>query len=1148
MSKDPKKVSLDDKYTQNGRVYLTGTQALVRLPMMQRELDQKNGLKTGCFISGYRGSPLGGLDLQLLKAEDFLKKNDVVFQPGVNEEMAATAVWGSQQVGLRDESEFDGVFGIWYAKGPGVDRTGDAFRHANLSGTSPNGGVIALLGDDHTCESSTTCHQSEFAMVDAMMPTLNPAGVEEIVEYGLHGWAMSRYSGCWVGIKCVHDTVSSTVSADLSLDKFNSVIPEDFELPEDGVNIRLGDMPRPQEVRLHRYKLKAAQAYCRANKLDRVVMDSSNAKLGIVTTGKSYLDVRQALSDLGIDEARAEQLGLRVYKVGMVWPLEQQMAKQVCQGLETVLVVEEKRNLIEHQLKDAFYGQDDAPMIIGKSDEQGNELLRSILDLNSNIVASTIAEAILAKVDDAELKNRLADIHQLEAREEPQASMKRTFYFCAGCPHSSSTKLPEGSRGMAGIGCAWMSQFMDRNVDGYSQMGGEGGTWIGEAPFSGTDHIFQNLGDGTYFHSGNMAIRSTVAAGTNITFKILYNDAVAMTGGQPHDGTLNPHSIAWQVYSEGVKAVKVVTDEPHKYQNINWPPGTKVYHRRDLNAVQRELRGIPGTTVLIYDQTCAAEKRRRRKRKLYPDPAKRLFINSKICEGCGDCGVASNCTAILPKETELGRKREIDQSACNKDYSCVNGFCPSFVTVLGGSLKKAEAEEQITMMPPEPAVASLNQGYSVVITGVGGTGVVTVGALLGMAAHIEGKGFAVLDMTGLAQKGGAVMSHLRLAPTSQDIGTIRIASGGADLVLGCDSVVTAGGEALETMRKDKTQVLVNSQEVMPGDFTRNADLEFPAEELQSLLENWVGKEQVEFIASTDMAVKYLGNSIGGNLLMLGYAYQKGLIPLSADSINQAIEINGAAVSMNQQAFLLGRQLAAGMINADKLSSTEKNLAFDSDDRNAIVAHRSEFLVDYQDEAYAHRYRALVEQVANKEAELGIGLQALSTAVAKYYFKLLAYKDEYEVARLYSSPEFMQNLKGTFTGDVKLKFNLAPPLISKRDKVTGNLIKREFGSWMLSAFKLLAPLKKLRGTALDVFGYTAERKMERQLIADYEAMLENILGKLTAANYDTAVALAELPEQVRGFGHVKEDHIARMRAEKSRLQTQFAMADQIVKVA
>ena len=1148
-----KKVSfLDEEYTRNGRTYLTGNQALVQLPLLQRQLDITEGLKTGCFISGYRGSPLGSFDQQLLRVGESLKEHNIVFQPGVNEELAATAVWGSQQVGLRDHSEFDGVYGIWYGKGPGVDRTGDAFRHANLAGTAKHGGVIALLGDDHTCESSTTCHQSEYALVDAMMPILNPAGVQEIIEYGLHGWAMSRYSGCWIGIKCVHDTVSSTASVDLSSDSFTTTIPEDIELPADGVNIRVGDMPRPQEARLHESKLKAAQAYCRTNKLDRIVLDSTKPKLAIVTTGKSYLDVRQALSDLGIDEARAEALGLRVYKVGMVWPIEPEQAKKVCQGLERVLVIEEKRDLIESQLKNVLYGVGHAPIITGKQDEQGNPLLRSILDLNSNLIAITIAEAILSTASDSELEARLSDIKQLESRVEPDSPMARSFYFCAGCPHSSSTKLPENSRGMAGIGCAWMSQFMERNVDGFSQMGGEGATWIGEAPYAGTEHIFQNLGDGTYFHSGNMAIRATVASGANITFKILYNDAIAMTGGQPHDGSLNPHAISWQVYSEGVKTVAVVTDEPGKYKAINWPSGTKVYHRSELDTVQRQLRDIPGTTVLIYDQTCAAEKRRRRKRGLYPDPAKRLFINSEVCEGCGDCGVASNCVALLPKETSLGRKREIDQSACNKDYSCVNGFCPSFVTVLGGNLKKAEAEELGAMIPPEPKSVSIDQGYSVVVTGVGGTGVVTVGALLGMAAHIEGKGFAVLDMTGLAQKGGSVMSHLRLAPKPEDIGTVRIASGGANLVLGCDSVVTASEEVLKAMRCGETRVLVNSQEVMPGEFTRDADLEFPAEEIQQLIEDWVGREQVEFIASTEYAMKHLGNSIGGNLLMLGYAYQQGLIPVSADSINQAIELNGAAIAMNQQAFLLGRQLAAGMIRAEEekaeVDQEFSKLPFSSDDREAVIAHRSEFLTRYQNEAYAKRYQTLVNEVAQQEIALGIQSRALSLAVAKYYFKLLAYKDEYEISRLYSSPDFTKSLKDTFDGDVKLKLNLAPPLLSKRDKQTGHLIKQEFGSWILVAFKMLAPMKKLRGTALDIFGYTTERKMERRLITDYESMLKDILSALSKENYDTAVALAELPEQVRGFGHVKVAHIEKMKKEKDQLLNTFNMTHLIVKVA
>jgi len=1139
-------VLLNDKYTDEGRVFLNGTQALVRLPLLQRQLDKAKGLNTTCFISGYRGSPLGNYDLELLRQKKMLSENNMVFQPGINEELAATAVWGSQQVGMRSKSDFDGVFGIWYAKGPGVDRTGDAFRHANLAGTSQYGGVLAILGDDHICESSTTCHQSEFAMVDAMMPTLNPASVQEIIEFGLHGWAISRFSGCWVGLKCVPDSVSSTVSAEIAPDNLSSTIPENFEMPVDGVNIRVSDTPREQEKRLHEYKLKAAQAYCLENKLDQVVVDSTKARIGIVTTGKSYLDVRQALADLGINEEKAESLGLRVYKVAMTWPLEPTQALGACKGLDTVLVVEEKRSLIESQLKDIFFGVSNPPTIIGKLDTQGSELFRSILDLNSNIIAAKIADLLLAVFDDAPLKNKLTQIEALETRIIPDSPLVRTMYFCAGCPHSTSTKLPDGSRGMAGIGCAWMSQAMDRNVDGYSQMGGEGATWIGEAPFTETNHIFQNLGDGTYFHSGNLAIRSTIASGINITYKILFNDAVAMTGGQPHDGTLTPWTISWQVYSEGVKAIVLVTDEPDKYpDNVKWAPGVTLHHRSELDEVQRRLRDISGTTILIYDQTCAAEKRRRRKRGLFPDPAKRLFINSQVCEGCGDCGVASNCTALLPKETELGRKREIDQSACNKDYSCVNGFCPSFVTVLGGALKKAEKSDIVEELPPEPAKVSLVDGYSVVITGVGGTGVITVGALLGMAAHIEGKGCAILDMTGMAQKGGAVMSHLRLANSPSDIGTIRIAAGGANLILGCDSVVTASGNTIESISHGNTQVIMNSQEVMTGEFTRNADLQFPADDIRNLIVEWAGEDNFDEIAATEYAVKYLGNSIGSNLLMIGYAYQKGLIPLSAEGINKAIEVNGAAIVMNKQAFLLGRKIAAGLLDIDQ----EKVIAptIDEADIDAIIAHRVNILTEYQDSNYAQRYKTLVERVKSSENKLNNGQQLLAQAAAKYYFKLLAYKDEYEVARLYSSAEFTDNLKNTFEGDFKLKFNLAPPIISKRDKQTGQLIKREFGGWMLSAFKLLAPFKKLRGTALDIFGYTTERKMERQLITDYEETLTLILDKLTPDNYDVVVNLAELPEQIRGFGHVKEQHVADMQKNKKQYLIQFNAVNQAIKI-
>ena len=1142
-------VSLLDKYTKEGRVYITGTQALVRLPLLQRQLDSAQGLNTACYISGYRGSPLGGFDRELQRAGDILAENKIVFQPGVNEDLAATAIWGAQQVGLRDGSEYDGVFGIWYGKGPGVDRSGDAFRHANLAGSAAKGGVLALMGDDHTCESSTTCHQSEFALVDAMMPVLNPAGVQEIIEFGIQGWAMSRYSGCWVGLKCVHDTVSSTVAANISAADFKVQVPAGLALPAGGLNIRTGDTAREQEARLHNHKLKAAQAYCRANGLDRVVLDSPAPRIGIVTTGKSYLDVRQALADLNIDQDRAQALGLRVYKVGMVWPLEPAKALEACGGLETLLVVEEKRDLLEGQLKQLFYGQPNAPAIIGKLDRDGEPLLRSILDLNSNLVAITIAETILAAADDSALRERLTSLKALEARSEPQAPLTRAPYFCAGCPHSSSTHLPEGSRGMAGIGCHFLAQFMERNVDGFTQMGGEGASWLGEAPFAATEHVFQQMGDGTYFHSGALAIRAAVAAGVNITFKVLYNDAVAMTGGQAHDGPLTPWGISWQAHSEGVKAIALVTDEPDKYApEVQWAPSVTLHHRRELDWVQTKFRKIPGATLIIYDQTCAAEKRRRRKRNQYPDPAKRLFINSELCEGCGDCGVASNCTALLPKDTPLGRKREIDQSACNKDYSCVNGFCPSFVTVLGGGLRKPEAAALPAVAPPEPETPALANGYSMVITGVGGTGVVTVGALVAMAAHIEGKGFGVLDMTGLAQKGGAVISHLRLAPRPEDIGTIRIAAGGADLVIGCDSMVTAGAEALRTVRRGATRVLVNTREVMPGDFTRNADLAFPADGLMAAVTECAGEGQVEAVAASQAAVKHLGDSIGGNLLMLGFAHQRGLIPLSAESIDAAIEVNGVSVAMNQRAFLLGRQLAAGLVDAGAEAATPSVPSIDPNNLEEVVQHRHSLLVDYQNLAYADRYRALVEQVRRREAELGFSPSALALAVAKNYYKLLAYKDEYEVARLHSSPQFVKQLGETFAGDYQLRFNLAPPLIAKRDRQTGHLLKREFGPWMLKAFRLLARLKGLRGTPFDLFGYAKERRMERRLIADYEQMLGQLLPALSTANYEAAVALAELPDEVRGFGHVKEASVRRMQQSKERHLAQFHNAERALKVA
>ena len=1132
-----KTVGLDDKYTlDKGRIFITGTQALVRLPMTQHQRDRQRGLNTAGYISGYRGSPLGTFDDQLAKAKKHLSAHDVLFVPGVNEDLAATAVWGAQQAEATGEGRYDGVFAMWYGKGPGVDRTGDAFRHGNLAGSSRHGGVLLLMGDDHTCESSTTCHQSEFAMVDAMIPVLSPSGVQEILDYGVMGWALSRYSGCWVGMKCVKDTVEATASIDVDIDRVHISLPEGVEMPPDGLNLRQPDTPHAQEARLHRHKLVAVKAFARANAIDRVVIDPAMPKLGIATHGKSYLDVLQALDELHLCEEAAAQLGLRLYKVGMTWPLEPEGAKAFAAGLEKVLVVEEKRSLLEFQLKEQLYGIPGAPAIVGKFDEQGQTLFQSEMALDFNQIAIAIGERLL-ELNGGALEGLRQRVEEIRGYRTPKGVidiLSRSFYFCSGCPHNSSTVLPEGSKGYAGIGCSWMAQAMDRSTMGYTQMGAEGLAWVGEAPFSKRKHMFQNIGDGTYFHSGLLAIRAAVAAKTNITYKILFNDAVAMTGGQRHDGPLDVPTIAHQVHAEGVGRIVVVTDEPHKYPaGISWPPGVTVHHRDTINEVQKELREIEGATVLIYDQTCAAEKRRRRKRGAFPDPAKRLVINDLVCEGCGDCGAKSNCVSVQPLETELGRKRQIDQSSCNKDYSCVKGFCPSFVTVLGGSLRKPERMGSTGVFPalPEPALPELGDGvYSILVTGMGGTGVVTIGAILGMAAHLQGFGCGILDMAGLAQKGGSVWSHLRFGKSPEAIKTIRIAAGGADVVLGCDMIVAGNSKTLALTRKGKTRMLVNTEETMPGHFARDADMRYPSAGLHKNIADAVGREGAEFVDAGRIAVALLGDSIAANMFMMGFAYQRGLIPVSADAIDKAIELNGAAQQMNRDAFLWGRRTAVDAQAVERLLAARGARGGRGispapvEDIEQAIALRRKYLADYQDGAYAQRYMALVDRVRSIERSHFPGRSELTRAVAKYYFKLLAIKDEYEVARLHAHGGFLESIGQQFEGDYRLVFNLAPPLLAKRDPSTGEPRKMEFGAWIVPVFKVLARLRVLRGTALDVFGYTQERRTERALIAEYEANIGRALEALhksgSASPYDTAVALASLPEEIRGYGHVR----------------------------
>lgn len=1143
-------VSLDDKYDlAKSRVFMTGTQAIARLLMMQKTRDEKAGLDTAGFVSGYRGSPLGGLDTQLLRAGRKLKAMNIQFQPGLNEDLAATAVWGSQQAEIRGEGKHQGVFALWYGKGPGVDRSGDVFRHANMAGTSPHGGVIALMGDDHTAESSTNAHQTEFVFVDRMMPVLNPAGVQEILDFGIHAFALSRFAGVWVGLKCVKDNIESTTSVDASVDRVKVILPE-FTMPPGGLNIRSPDDFLDQEKRLHIHKRAAILAYVKANKLNEIVTSGGKSpRIGIITVGKSYLDVRQAFEALGIDEVRANRLGIRLFKIGCPWPIGRDALESFAKGLDLIMVVEEKRSLIEVQVREELYGSKHQPVVIGKKDEKGDWLFPVHGALDPNDIALALGGRLLARVKDKEIAERVAHIAAFQRQlGEAQEHARRTPYFCSGCPHNSSTKVPEGMRAYAGIGCHYMVQWMDRKTDGFTQMGGEGANWVGEAPFSKRGHVFQNLGDGTYTHSGSLAIRWAVASGVNVTYKLLYNDAVAMTGGQAAEGGLKPWQMAQQIAAEGVTRIAVVSDEPDKYPSgIAWPAGTSFHHRDDLDAVQKELATVPGVSLLLYDQTCATEKRRRRKRGDYPDPDKRVIINELVCEGCGDCGVQSNCVSVQPLDTEFGRKRQIDQSNCNKDFSCTTGFCPSFVTVEGARPKKASAPKgdagALGDAPlPEPKVPALDRNFGVIVTGVGGTGVVTIGAILGMAAHLENKGCGMIDMAGLAQKGGAVYSHVRLAPTSAEIHAIRVAAGQADLVLGCDLVVTGSKKVLAALRKGDTAVICNTAEVLPGDFTRNADFSLPAERIKRAIIAANGRDGTFMIDATAAAVGLLGNAIAANMFMMGYAWQLGRIPLSRAALEKAIELNGEAVRMNLQAFALGRRAAhdpqslADFLGRQKAATPARALSGSLDE---IIARRVAFLTDYQNAAYAGRYAAMVEKARAAESRVAPGSTALTEAVARNAFKLMAYKDEYEVARLYSDGSFQRQVAATFEGE-NLRFNvhLAPPLLARKDPNTGLPRKITFGPWMMSAFALLAKFKGLRGTRFDPFGYTHERRTERRLIADYAALVDELADKLAADNLTLATALAAIPEKIRGFGHVKERHLVAAKAEEADLLARF----------
>ena len=1119
-------VSLEDRFDlTKSPVLLTGTQALVRLMLMQHARDRAAGLNTAGLVTGYRGSPLGAVDMQMSRAQRHLAAADILFQPGLNEDLAATALWGSQRAELYGEGKYDGVFGLWYGKGPGVDRSGDVMRHVNMAGTSRHGGVVMAMGDDHTGESSTVCHQSDWAMVDAAMPIVSPAGVQEILDYGLYGFALSRFAGIWVGLKTMKDTVEATAVVDGRPDRMGFVLPE-FDMPKGGLNIRLDDHWIAQEERLFAHKRYAAEAFARANGIDRRVHGKPGARIGLVAAGKNWLDLMTAMASLGLDAAEADRLGITTYKIGQTWPLDRKSFVEWADGIDLIIVIEEKRKLIEGQVKEAIFDDPRGRRVYGHHKGASAEVLfPTHFALDPGDIALKLGEILIEEGRGTDrIRAGLAHVQDAARGGNGPDLANRTPWFCSGCPHNTSTKVPDGARAGAGIGCHFMVKWMDRGTEAFTHMGGEGANWIGEAPFSHRKHIFQNIGEGTYNHSGIMAIRAAVAANTTITYKILFNDAVAMTGGQGNDGGLDPARVVAELKAIGVRHVAVVHDPKEDIDWAAFPAGIETHPRDDLMAVQERFQQIEGVSAIVYVQTCAAEKRRRRKRGRFADPDRRVFINTDVCEGCGDCGVQSNCVSIVPVETELGRKRAIDQSSCNKDFSCLKGFCPSFVTLEGARVRK-QASAQVDLSGiPDPVLPAIAGTHNVLVTGVGGTGVVTIGAVMAQAAQIDGKGVGMIEMAGLAQKGGAVWIHLRIAQSPQDISAIRLALGEAHAVIGGDLVVTGGAKTLGLMRTGQTGAVVNAHEIITGEFTKNIDFRIPSNELEVVLQARLQDRLVLFDA-TELSRILLGDSIYSNMMVFGAAWQQGLIPLSHAAIHEAIALNGAAVERNTQAFETGRWAVVNQAAAQRLLSAQVvALPRTLDDQ---IAYRVDHLTRYQNARLARRYQRMLD---------GISDPTLRAAVAKAYHKLLSYKDEFEVARLHLDTK--AKVRAEFEGDVKLRYHLAPPLLPGRDGA-GRPRKREFGGWIAHVFPVLARLKFLRGTVFNPFGYTAERRMERALIAQYEADMAAWLPKAGAVDATALLALAELPLSIRGFGPVKEGNAAKAALRRAEILQRLA---------
>ena len=1120
-------VSLSDKYDLSKKqVLLSGTQALVRMMLMQAARDKAAGLNTAGYVTGYRGSPLGAVDFQMTRAKPELEQAQITFQEGLNEDLAATALWGSQQAELRGEGKHQGVFGLWYGKGPGVDRSGDVFRHANMAGTSPLGGVVVALGDDHTGESSTTLHQSEWTMIDSFMPVLSPAGVQEVIDYGLFGFALSRFAGVWAGLKCIKDTVEVTSVINGDPDRLQFVTPE-FDMPEGGLNIRLIDTPQAQEARIIDYKRHAAQAFARANKMDKRVLGQAGAKIGFVAAGKNWLDLAHAMQVLGMDQEAAIAHGVTTYKVAMTWPLDVDTFAEWAEGLDTIVVVEEKRKLIEVQIKESLFNDRRGRQVLGATDAAGQILFPDSYALDPMVIAGKIGKILVAEGCGSErLTGALQRIDEATHADNAPTLASRLPYFCSGCPHSSSTKIPEGSRAYSGIGCHYMVQWMDRDTLGFTQMGGEGANWIGESLFSTRKHVFQNIGDGTYNHSGIQAIRAAVASGTTMTYKILFNDAVAMTGGQTNDGGLNAARIVQEMRGIGVQHLAVVYDEKEDVSAAQFPDGTALHPREQLISVQENFRNLQGISVIVYVQTCAAEKRRRRKRGAFPDPSERLFINPSVCEGCGDCGVQSNCVSLLPLETPLGRKRQIDQSSCNKDFSCINGFCPSFATVKGGQLRRPVAQDITIPDLPNPKLPAITGTHNVVITGVGGTGVVTIGALLAMAAHLDGKAAGVMEMAGLAQKGGAVHIHCRIGKIPEDISAIRVALGECHTLIGGDLVVSAQGSTLGLMGPVGAAV-VNNHEIITGDFTRDTGFRIPGADLELAIAARLNT-RVALMNATKLAENALGDTVYANIILLGAAFQQGLLPLSEAALLEAIALNGAKVAQNQLAFALGRW---SMVDPEIATQFQTQKPVELDGESARLANLT---------AYGSGRSERYEQMSVQLADVPLAAQVLQS-----YHKVLTYKDEYEVARLLG--ETKERVAERFEGDFEIYYHLAPPLLSRMSP-DGRPQKRQFGEWFELASRGLARLKFLRETPLDIFGYTAERRMERHLIADFESLVARMQRDYVPEHHDIWLELMCLPQHILGFGPVKLANAQAMEKRRAELLAEIDQGHQSAQAA